>query len=150
MTRLASDIDAPSAPCTEGEQLSLLIGDGDAVFRELVRRSLGRGVVVVGDAGDGSEVVLMARRLRPDVVLMHVAMPTIDGPEAARLIKADRAETKVVLLTSGPDPRALLHADALLSREKVRAGMLADRRRIAERRKSADGPRSSRRRRGQP
>ena len=150
MTRMASDIDAQTAPGREGAQLSLLIADRDAVFRELVRRSLGRGVVVVGDAGDGNEVVLMARRLRPDVVLMHVAMPTIDGPEAARLIKADRAETKVVLLTSGPEPRALLHADALLSREKVRAGMLADRRRIAERRRSGEGPRGPRRRRGHP
>jgi CheY-like chemotaxis protein len=124
--------------------MSLLIADGDVVFRELVRRSLGRGIVVVGDAGDGNEVVLMARRLRPDVVLMDVAMPTIDGPEAARLIKADRAETKVVLLTSGREPRELRHADAHLPKGAVRVGMLA------ETRRSGEGARAPRRRRARP
>ena len=126
MTRLASGFNAPAAPWREGTPFSLLIADGDALFRELVRRNLGHGVVVVGDAGDGQEVVLMARRLHPDVVLMNIAMPLIDGPEAARRIKADRAETKVVLLTSGREPREFLHADALLPKEEVRVGMLSE------------------------
>jgi CheY-like chemotaxis protein len=140
MTRLASSLNA--VPWREGAPFSLLIADGDALFRELVRRSLGRRVVVVGDAGDGEEVVLMARRLHPDVVLMDIAMPTIDGPEAARQIKADRAETKVILLTSGREPRELLHADALLRKEVVRVGMMAETRRTGK------GGRSPRRRRG--
>ena len=107
----------------EDAPLSLLIADGDALFRELVRRNLGDRVVVVGDAGDGEEVVRMAKRLHPDVVLMNSAMATIDGPEAARRIKADRAETKVVLLTSGHDERQLPHADALLPNKDMRVGM---------------------------
>ena len=137
MARSASDLNTGAAPSRERAQLSLLIAGGDALFRELVRRSLGRGVVVVGDAGDENEVVLMARRLRPDVVLMDVAMPTIDGAEAARRIKADRAATKVVLLTSGREPRGLLHADALLVKEAVRGGMLAEARRTGEAARSA-------------
>jgi CheY-like chemotaxis protein len=124
MTRMASSLNAPMAP--PGAPFSVLIADRDIDFRKLVRRNLGRGVVVVGDAADGNEVVLMAKRLHPDVVLMDVAMPTIDGPEAARRIKADRAETKVVLLTSGHEARELLHADALLPKEQVRAGMLSE------------------------
>jgi CheY-like chemotaxis protein len=141
MTRMASSLNAEAAPWREGAQFSLLIADGDVDFRELVRRNLGHGVVVVGDAGDGEEVVLMAKRLHPDVVLMNIAMATIDGPEAARQIKADRAETKVVLLTSGREPRELLHADALLPKEEVRVGMLA------ETRRTGGGARSPRRRR---
>jgi CheY-like chemotaxis protein len=144
MTRMASDLNAGSAPWRDGPPFRLLIGDGDVDFRELVRRSLGRGIVVVGDAGDGDEVVLLARRLRPDVVLLDAAMPTIDGPEAARRIKADRAETKVVLLTSGREPRELGHADAHLPKEAVRVGMLA------ETRRSGHGGRSARRRGGRP
>lgn len=126
MTRLASGLNAGAAPLQEGAPFSLLIADGDVDFRELVRRNLGRGVVVVGDAGDGNEVVLMAKRLHPDVVLMNTAMPLVDGHEAARRIKADRAQTKVVLLTSGHEARQLPHADALLPRDKMRAGMLSE------------------------
>ena len=119
--------------------LSLLIADGDVDFRDLVRRSLGHRVVVVGDAGDGEEVVLMARLLHPDVVLMNSMLDRIDGPEAARRIKADRAETKVVLLTSGREERPLPHADAFLPKEEMRVGMLEGTRRAvrtAERRRS--------------
>jgi len=126
MTRMASGFNAGAAPWREGAQLSLLIADGDVDFRELVRRNLGHGVVVIGDAGDGEEVVLMARRLHPDVVLMNIAMATIDGPEAARRIKADRAETKVVLLSAGHEGRQLPHADAVLPKEEVRVGMLSE------------------------
>ena len=129
MTRMASGLNAEAAACREDAPFSVLIADGDVDFRELVRRNLRHGVVVVGDAGDGQEVVLMARRLHPDIVLMNIAMPLIDGPEAARRIKADRAETKVVLLTSGHEERALPHADALLPKEEVRVGMLSETRR---------------------
>jgi len=126
MTRLGAGLNAGAAPWRHGPSLSLLIADGDVGFRELVRRSLGHGVVVVGDARDGEEVVLMAKRLHPDVVLMNSAMAFIDGAEAARRIKADRAQTKIVLLTSGREDRPVPQADALLSKEKVRAGMLSE------------------------
>ena len=120
---------------------SVLIADGDDYFRDLLRRHLGSAVVVVGDADDGDEAVRLAKRLRPDVVLMDMAMPVIGGPEAARRIKADRAETKVVLLTSATGDRELLGdggsgsgtcpADAVLPREKVRVGILSQLGRIA-------------------
>lgn len=125
MTRMVSGFDAGAAPWQDGARFSLLIADGDVGFRELVRRNLGQGIRVLGDAGDGQEVVLMAKRLRPDVVLMNIALPLVDGPEAALRIKADRAQTKVVLLTSGHEERRLPQADALLPRDEVRAGMLS-------------------------
>jgi len=137
MARPGSDLTAPDHPALRERALfSLLIADADAAFRRLVREHLGRTVAVVGDVGDGDEAVRLAKRLHPDVVLMDMAMPLIGGPEAARRIKADRAETKVVLLTSGarkPDAlgaesagasASLLHADALLPKKRMRAGIL--------------------------
>jgi DNA-binding NarL/FixJ family response regulator len=60
-------------------------------------------LVVVGHAVDGAQAVEMARRLRPDVVLMDLSMPTMDGVEATRLINAERPDTRVLVLTSFSD-----------------------------------------------
>jgi len=147
MTRPGSEFTASADPVLRERALfSLLIADADAAFRRLVREHLGRAVAVVGDVGDGDEAVRLAKRLHPDVVLMDIAMPIIGGPEAARRIKADRAETKVVLLTSGaqkPDAlgaesagasASLLHADALLPKKRMRAGFLSHVGRLERRR----------------
>jgi DNA-binding NarL/FixJ family response regulator len=55
---------------------------------------------VVGEAADGREAVAEARRLRPDVVLMDVRMPDVDGIEATRRLLGDGADAKVVMLTT--------------------------------------------------
>ena len=57
-------------------------------------------MAVVGDAADGSEAVEMARDLRPDVVLMDVRMPVLDGVEATRQLSAQADPPKVLLLTT--------------------------------------------------
>lgn len=94
MTRLGSDLTAPGDPPLREKALFSLPDRG--------RRGSSRW----WDVGDGDEAVRLAKRLHPDVVLMDIAMPLIGGPEAARRIKADRAETKVVLLTSGDEKTA--------------------------------------------
>ena len=145
MTRLGSSLTASGdPPLRERALFSLLIADGDDAFRRLVRQHLGRVIAVVGDVGDGDEAVRLAKRLHPDVVLMDIAMPLIGGPEAARRIKEDRAETKVVLLTSDDEtlddpgnpggPAPLLHADALLPKKRMRAGILSHVGRLGRRR----------------
>ncbi len=143
MTRSGSGLTlAGDAPWRTKVPFSVLIADGDDDFRDLVRRHLGAAVVVVGDVGDGVEAVRLARRLRPDVVLMDIAVPSIGGPEAARRIKAFRSETKIIFLTGGAEraaPRGedaarqptLENADALLQHEKVRLGILSSGGRIA-------------------
>jgi DNA-binding NarL/FixJ family response regulator len=81
---------------------SVVIADDQALVRVGLRKILESepGLTVVGDAEDGSDAVAAARRLRPDVVLMDVRMPVLDGIEATRRIVAGGTSTKVLILTT--------------------------------------------------
>ncbi len=68
------------------------------------------GVEVVGTAGDGAEAVAVAEQERPDVVLMDLRMPVMDGTEATGLICARLPETKVVVLTTYADDESIFSA----------------------------------------
>ena len=82
--------------------LAVLIVDDQALVRAGFRMILEaeQDMEVVGEAADGREAVDEARRLRPDVVLMDVRMPEVDGIEATRRLLGDAADTKVVMLTT--------------------------------------------------
>jgi DNA-binding NarL/FixJ family response regulator len=83
--------------------LGVLIADDQALVRACFRMILDaeEDMEVVGEAADGREAVAEARRLRPDVVLMDVRMPEVDGIEATRrLLGEDGAEAKIVMLTT--------------------------------------------------
>ena len=69
----------------------VLITDDHAIVRKGIRALLATetGIEVVGEAGDGAEAVAQARALRPDVVLMDLVMPKVDGIEATRQITAE-------------------------------------------------------------
>jgi DNA-binding NarL/FixJ family response regulator len=69
------------------------------------------GIEVAGQAGGGHEAVQLAVRVRPDVVLMDLSMPVVDGVEATRRILAELPDTKIVVLTSFSDRERV--ADAL-------------------------------------
>jgi DNA-binding NarL/FixJ family response regulator len=81
---------------------SVLIVDDQALVRVGLRKILEAEpeTTVVGEAGDGEDAVTEARRLRPDVVLMDIRMPVLDGIEATRRIVRDRAVTRVLMLTT--------------------------------------------------
>ncbi len=81
---------------------SVLIADDQALVRVGLRKILEAEpeTTVVGEAGDGEDAVTEARRLRPDVVLMDIRMPVLDGIEATRRIVRDRAVTRVLMLTT--------------------------------------------------
>jgi DNA-binding NarL/FixJ family response regulator len=82
----------------------MLPGDGQAMIRAglrlVVETAAAATIRVVGEAADGHEAVALARRLRPDVLVMDIAMPRLDGLSAARQLLADPSPPKVVLLTT--------------------------------------------------
>ena len=86
----------------ESPRIRVLIVDDHAVVRTGLKVffDLQPDIEVVGEASDGSEGVAMARRLEPDVVLMDLLMPNMDGITAIGRIKAERAETEIVTMTS--------------------------------------------------
>jgi len=81
---------------------SVLIADDQALVRVGLRKILEAEpeTTVVGEAEDGEEAVAAARRLRPDVVLMDIRMPVLDGIEATRRIVRERPTTRVLILTT--------------------------------------------------
>jgi NarL family two-component system response regulator LiaR len=96
----------------DGTAVRVLVVDDHAVVREGLRTflHLQDGIELVGEAADGAEAVALADRLAPDVVLMDLVMPQLDGIEALRRIRAGRPETRVIVLTSFGEDEKLLPA----------------------------------------
>lgn len=91
--------------------MRVLIVDDHALFRDGLRSLLeARGVEVVGEARNGREALELARQHRPDVVLMDLRMPEMDGLTATRLLSAELPEMKVVVLTASEDDADLFEA----------------------------------------
>jgi len=82
--------------------INILIADDQAMVRSGLRMILESepDLVVVDEAADGAQAVRIAKRERPDVVLMDVRMPEMDGLEATRLISSESSEIKVIVLTT--------------------------------------------------
>ncbi len=92
-----------------------MLADDHRMLREGLSRSMSEhGFDVVGEARDGVEAVNMAYSLNPDVILMDVSMPEMDGVEACRQVRAAVPGTKVVMLT--------MHADQEVLANAIRAG----------------------------
>ena len=94
------------------EPVRVLLADDHPVYRDGLAALLGSldGVEVVGTAADGVEAVDGARELQPDVVVMDVQMPRLDGIEATRAITADSPHIGVVVLTMAEEDQTLFAA----------------------------------------
>ena len=94
------------------EPIRVLLVDDHAVVREGLRAflELQEGIAVVGEAADGIEAIEGATRLRPDVILMDLVMPELDGVSAMRSLRERLPEARVIVLTSFLDDDKLLPA----------------------------------------
>jgi two-component system nitrate/nitrite response regulator NarL len=110
-------------------KIRVLIADDHRLFAETLQALLATEdrVEVVGSARDGKEAVRLTRRLRPDVILMDISMPVMDGFEATRRIRKDRQDACVLMLT-GSNSRA----DVDLARKAGAAGYVTKDRIAAE------------------
>jgi DNA-binding NarL/FixJ family response regulator len=92
-----------------------MLADDHRMLREGLHRSMSdQGFDVVGEARDGDEAVRLAAELVPDVILMDVTMPEMDGVEATRQLRVVAPEVRVVMLT--------MHADQEVLASAIRAG----------------------------
>lgn len=97
---------------------TILLVDDHRIVREGLRTLLGQqpDLEVVGEAADGREAVTQARLLKPDVIVMDIAMPELNGVEATRLILAELPTARIVALS--------MYADRRFVAEILRAGAL--------------------------
>ena len=84
------------------QAIRVLIVDDHTIVRKGIRALLAEiaGIEVVGEAGNGQEAVAQAETLHPDVILMDLAMPKMDGIEATRQIKASQPDSRILVMTS--------------------------------------------------
>ncbi len=98
--------------------IRVLIADDQALFREGLETllSIHKDIQVIGQAGDGWQAVVLAQRLRPDVVLMDMQMPELNGVAATRRFKESLPACRVIALTTFDDNELIfdvLHAGAV-------------------------------------
>src|SRR5581483_3164695 len=98
------------------KRIRILLADDHAVVRQGFKMILGAqsDMEIVGEAGNGREAVELADQLKPDVVVMDVAMPELNGIEATRRIAGSAPHTRVIALS--------MHKDSVYVREVLRAG----------------------------
>ena len=92
--------------------ISILIVDDHSVVRQGLRMflSLDKELEVIGEAGNGQEAIEMVKNLKPDVVLMDLLMPVMDGITATQIIRRDYPDSEVIALTSVLEDASVVNA----------------------------------------
>ncbi len=90
---------------TTKKAITVLIADDQTLFREGIKDLLEdeKGIKVIGEATTGPEAVDMAKKLKPDVILMDIKLPQMDGVSATRIIRKQCPDTNVLILSSYED-----------------------------------------------
>ena len=81
--------------------MKVLVADGDSIFRRLLKKFVEaeNSGDTLWEAEDGEQAIMLAREIRPDLVLMDIALPRVSGFEAAHVIKEEHPEARVVILS---------------------------------------------------
>ena len=97
---------------TPKKRVKVLIADDQTLFREGIKDLLEneKMVEVVGEAVDGQDVIRQAKKLKPDVILMDIKLPQIDGISATRQIRKECPNTNVLILSSYEDEAHVMEA----------------------------------------
>ncbi len=91
--------------------MRILIADDHSLFRDGLRSLLvAQGHEVIGEARNGREAVELAKSLRPDIVLMDLSMPEVDGLTATRTLTSEIPDVKIIILTASEDQASLFDA----------------------------------------
>jgi DNA-binding NarL/FixJ family response regulator len=93
---------------------SVLLADDQVMLLDVLVHFLRKDFNVLGTAHDGRSVIEMARQKRPNVIVMDIAMPSLNGIDAARVLQKERCSAKILFLS--------MHADLPLVEEAIRAG----------------------------
>ena len=99
-----------TASLGDSNKTRILLADDHPLLRQSIRSVLEQegDLVIVGEACDGEEAIRLADELRPDVILMDIAMPKLDGLEATRRIKASHPDIAVLVLTIHSDDQHII------------------------------------------
>ena len=91
------------------KKIRIVIADDHTIFRQGLRMLLAQedDMEVVGEAADGIEALELAKKHNPDIILLDIAMPTMDGVKVASKIKKTLPQTKIIVLTSYSDDQFL-------------------------------------------
>src|ERR1700690_994287 len=106
------------------QTVRILIADDHPIFRDGLKRLLDseKGFKIVGEACDGAEAVQMVRQLKPEILLLDLAMPRRHGLEALREISSDVTPSRVILLTAAAEKEQIVEALQLGARGVVLKG----------------------------
>ncbi len=107
---VATESSGCSIDQSESRKITVLLADDHPLLRQALKSLLEKedDFEIVAEAGDGEEAARLATELRPDVVIMDISMPKLDGLEATRQIKAACPETAVLALTVHNDDQSIL------------------------------------------
>jgi DNA-binding NarL/FixJ family response regulator len=118
---------------TVSNEISVLIADDEPLFVEMVKTMMSAetGISVAATARDGRVAVRLARELNPDVIVMDVSMPVMDGIEATRVILEQDPEATVMILTGGTAPGDVdrarkAGASAYITKDRIATDLIAE------------------------
>jgi DNA-binding NarL/FixJ family response regulator len=119
-------------------EISVLVTDDEPLFVEMVKAILSaeKDISVVATASNGRVAVRLARELQPDVIVMDVSMPVMDGIEATRVIRNQDPHACVMILTGGTAPSDVdrarkAGASAWLTKDRIATELVAEIRNLA-------------------